>query len=218
MLSLANTLPTIISVCLVVLVTQTYLPLLHINLALAPLCVFLGYSSNHKGFWCLDLSSNRIIVSRHVILDESSFPFAKTPSPPPANEFDFLLESEPQVPVLGPLAGFSPAGTPHSTHCCHPSSSPADCCCASYHVTGCCCGNYHATSCCCDPCLTDHCSCSTCSSPADSSRGLWCWRQVLSCTSRLVLSPAFPLLAPDVLRASSSTGLGLYIPLAWCIT
>jgi hypothetical protein len=38
------------------------------------LCVFLGYSLEHKGYRCLELESNRIITSRHVVFYESFFP------------------------------------------------------------------------------------------------------------------------------------------------
>src|SRR5688572_15353571 len=31
------------------------------------LYIFLGYSAHHKGYRCLDLSSNRVIISRHVV-------------------------------------------------------------------------------------------------------------------------------------------------------
>jgi hypothetical protein len=40
-------------------------------------CVFLGYSSMHKGFKCLEVSTGRVYISRDVVFDESEFPFSK---------------------------------------------------------------------------------------------------------------------------------------------
>ena len=55
------------------------------------MCVFLGYSSDHKGYRCLDRSSNRVIISRHVIFDETSFPFAESISALTPHELDFFV-------------------------------------------------------------------------------------------------------------------------------
>lgn len=40
-------------------------------------CIFLGYPDNHRGYKCFDLSLNKIITCRHVLFDETDFPFAK---------------------------------------------------------------------------------------------------------------------------------------------
>jgi hypothetical protein len=39
-------------------------------------CVFIGYPQEHKGYICLDLSTNKGIMSHHVLFDELTFPLA----------------------------------------------------------------------------------------------------------------------------------------------
>jgi hypothetical protein len=39
-------------------------------------CIFLGYNSLHKGYTCIYVSSNRVYISRDVIIDENSFPLS----------------------------------------------------------------------------------------------------------------------------------------------
>ncbi|BAH93126.1 Os05g0380700 [Oryza sativa Japonica Group] len=41
-------------------------------------CVFLGYPSSHKGYRCLNISTRRIIILRHVIFDETVSIFGRS--------------------------------------------------------------------------------------------------------------------------------------------
>ncbi|GJU59958.1 ribonuclease H-like domain-containing protein [Tanacetum coccineum] len=59
--------------------------------------IFLGYPYNHRGYRCLDLNTNKIIISRHVTFDETVFPFGSmTPTKPPSYKFlDDNLDTSP---------------------------------------------------------------------------------------------------------------------------
>jgi len=79
-------------------------------------CMFLGYSSCHLGYRCLDLSSDRIYISRHVRFHENSFPFIEStrvpattnsnPQPTPISYLptltSFPSSNPPQTPILSP--------------------------------------------------------------------------------------------------------------------
>ncbi|KAI9162012.1 hypothetical protein LWI28_022900 [Acer negundo] len=41
-------------------------------------CVFVGYSNEHNAYLCLDQSTSRVFVSRHVVFVEHNFPFSTT--------------------------------------------------------------------------------------------------------------------------------------------
>ena len=69
-------------------------------------CVFLGYPHSQKGYQCLDLSNRKIIISRHVIFDETHFLFAA--SKPRPDSLDFLIQDILSAPAPSTLAGHTP--------------------------------------------------------------------------------------------------------------
>jgi hypothetical protein len=96
------------------------------------LCVFLGYSPDHKGYRCFDLSSRRVLISRHVVFDESAFLYSSTTTPPssdPALDLFTLFTTDVVVepPILPLSAGprSPPVGhTPGPVPCSGPVVSP----------------------------------------------------------------------------------------------
>jgi hypothetical protein len=95
------------------------------------LCVFLRYSPDHKGYRCFDLCSRRVLISRHVLFDESVFPYSTTTPPssdpyldvftlfptdavvePPILPLSAGTRSPPVGPTLGPVPCSGPAVSP----------------------------------------------------------------------------------------------------------
>lgn len=72
--------------------------------------MFIGYPLEYKGYLCYNMSSGKILLSRHVLFDETSFPFSTflPISPLPS------VPSAPQHTL--PLSLLFPPSVPHS--CC----------------------------------------------------------------------------------------------------
>lgn len=102
--------------------TRSWMPLLpassHFPQASTMLnpCIFLEYPSNHRGYRCLNLASNKIIISCHVTFSEDVFPFESMTKTAPPN-YDFLLTnflpvpSAPHVAQADPPEPNTPLGT-----------------------------------------------------------------------------------------------------------
>ncbi|PKU82870.1 Retrovirus-related Pol polyprotein from transposon TNT 1-94 [Dendrobium catenatum] len=60
-------------------------------------CVFLGYSTSHKGYKCYNLTTHKIHISRHVVFHEQTFPYK---TDPPKSNSDFPTSPVPISPYL----------------------------------------------------------------------------------------------------------------------
>ena len=102
-------------------------------------CVFLGYANHSKGYLCLDLVHNKLIVYRHVLCDEVTFPFSKLSTPSTLEPFSpnntwlsFLLYFTTccYPSILGPIPTISSSSIlgpiPHNSHISPPTLPPTD--------------------------------------------------------------------------------------------
>lgn len=75
-------------------------------------CVFLGYSTSHHGYQCLDPTTDRIYISRHVRFNEYTFPFLQTSTTPTTPS-----SSNPYVSsYLHPTLSTNSKSIPNPTH------------------------------------------------------------------------------------------------------
>lgn len=101
-------------------------------------CVFIGYSSTHKGFRCLDPSTNRICITRHARFDEASFPFKGITTPTDLTDLvlsTFLDDTSilPFTPTDPPTASPSPPSSPNTFG---PAQNPSSSACNNSLPTG----------------------------------------------------------------------------------
>ncbi|KAJ9548019.1 hypothetical protein OSB04_020562 [Centaurea solstitialis] len=92
-------------------------------------CVYLGPSTDHRGYRCLDLITQKVIISRHVVFDETHFPFPDFQPQPSSEEYESfdVDDSPPSLPPI-PDAVVTPpesSTTTSSSSSAEPSQPPA---------------------------------------------------------------------------------------------
>ena len=92
-------------------------------------CIFLGYSFNHKGYKCLDSSTNCMYIAHNIVFDEMVFSFAtrhpisENPThPSPHTSLLNLHLPGRAAPSISPLK--SPNISPQITPPIYPQNSP----------------------------------------------------------------------------------------------
>nr|GEX79768.1 ribonuclease H-like domain-containing protein [Tanacetum cinerariifolium] len=94
-----------------------YYPHIDTNHKLGPRAtpsIFLGHAANHFGYRCLDLNTNKIIISRHVTFDETVFLFPSTKSTTTPS-YDFLDDSTDLISTVIRTAPITPVPKPVHT-------------------------------------------------------------------------------------------------------
>ncbi|GJX13011.1 putative RNA-directed DNA polymerase [Tanacetum coccineum] len=91
-------------------------------------CVFLGYSPSHHGYRCLDISTERLYIARHVRFNEAQLPFKipKTTSPSTSKTSPYYSPESPYIiPTTdhpSPSSPYSPILSPSSVSHLSPTS------------------------------------------------------------------------------------------------
>ncbi|KAJ9565218.1 hypothetical protein OSB04_001184 [Centaurea solstitialis] len=92
-------------------------------------CVYLGSSTDHRGYRCLDLITQKVIISRHVVFDETHFPFPDFQPRPSSEDYDsFDVDDSPPSLTPIPDAVVTPpesSTTTSSSSTAEPSQPPA---------------------------------------------------------------------------------------------
>ncbi|KAJ9564021.1 hypothetical protein OSB04_009181 [Centaurea solstitialis] len=65
-------------------------------------CVYLGPSTDHRGYRCLDLITQKVIISRHVNFDETHFPFPDFQPRPSSEDYD-AFDVDDSLPSLSSI-------------------------------------------------------------------------------------------------------------------
>ena len=77
-------------------------------------CVFLGFPISHKVYRCLDLITRKVIISRHVIFDENTFPFS-TNKPSSFDTQSHDISPPLSSPLFREIITTSPTPIPNTT-------------------------------------------------------------------------------------------------------